>query len=286
MTTYRFWGDVDPRGRTKLPVQAYQPVTESSPWTMFLYEPIDSWGEFWGTSASEVAAALRGVPSDADLLVRLNSPGGEVSEATAIANLLRSRAGRWTALVDGLAASAASYLAVSADELTMGLDTELMIHDPWGAMIGTAADMRTMAELLDSTADTYAAAYQRKAGGEQETWRAAMQAETWYTAAAAVEAGLADRVAGQDTEDDADELDPVGALPVAAAALRPVYAGILGRPVLAGVPPLTPPRAAPAPDPAPAPAPDPAPAPPAAVPVVDMAKFRADLVSALGGAKA
>lgn len=280
--TYRWWGSVDPRGRTKLPILASTPVVDGDPWTLQLYEPIDSWGDVWGTSASEFARALAQVPPDAELTIRFNSPGGEVSEAVAMANMIRSRPGPTRGLVDGLAASAASYVAVVVDQLTMGQDSELMIHDPWGITIGPEAEHLANAARLGSVADTLAAAYQRKAGGDVESWRAVMREERWYSAAEAVDAGLADGVAGAgDGEDGAVE-----ELPAAASALRLVYAGILGRPVplraalrgvpqllapAAAVPPVTPPPAPPAPEP---PAPDPA-------PVVDLVSLWAGVSSAL-----
>lgn len=275
--TYRWWGSVDPRGRTKLPILASTPVVDGDPWTLQLYEPIDSWGDVWGTSASEFARALAQVPPDAELTIRLNSPGGEVSEAVAMANMIRSRPGPTRGLVDGLAASAASYIAVVVDQLTMGQDSELMIHDPWGIAIGDEAEMLAMAARLGSVGDTLAAAYARKAGGEVESWRAVMREERWYSAAEAVDAGLADAVAGEGDAADDEEL------PVAASALRLVYAGILGRPTplraalrgvpapAAAVPAVTPPPAPAAPEP---PAPDPA-------PVVDLSRMWDRVSSAL-----
>lgn len=279
--TFRYWGEVDPRDRRKLPVQASEPTVTSGPWTMYLYEPIDSYGGYWGTSASEFASALRGVPADADLLLRLNSPGGEVTEAIAIASLIRSRAGRTTATVDGLAASAASYLAVIVDELTMGADAELMIHDPWGVAGGNEADFLSFAALLGATGDKLAAAYARKAGGDVTGWRDVMRAERWYQAAEAVEAKLADSiVGGADEVDEAVEAD----LGIAASAMTGVYRGVLGRGPLVGLPrsaaaPVVVPPA-PADPPAPENTPDAVPAP--AATVVDMERFRADLRTALG----
>lgn len=275
--TFRYWGEVDPRGRDVLGPRAEQPVTESSPWTMYLYEPIDSYGGYWGVSASEVAAALRGIPADADLLLRINSPGGEVTEASAIASLLRSRAGATHAMVDGLAASAASYLAVVAETCTMGAEAMLMIHKPWGLTVGDDADHLSTAGLLGTLGDTYAGAYARKAGGELATWLDAMAAETWYTAAEAVDAGLADKVQGADEQDAEPALDDLG---VAAAVLRPVYLGLLGRGPLAQLP--APRSQTPPVDPPVAPAPPiPAPAPPAAGPKIDMRQVAADLRAAL-----
>ena len=203
---YRYWGRIDPRGRERAPLVAALPVVESEGVaTLRIYGPVDSWGGEWGTSAEEVAQALDSLGSVAEIRLRLNSPGGEVYEAIAMVNLLRQHSARVVAQVDGIAASAASFLAASADELIMGRNSELMIHDAWSIGIGSAADMRALADRLDQVSDNIAAIYQRKGGGDVAGWRAAMLAETWYSADDAVASGLADRVAG---EDDAAGADP------------------------------------------------------------------------------
>ena len=159
-----------------------------------LYDPIDSWGEWWGMSAKEFAATLDGLDVE-EIRLLINSPGGEVFEGIAIANTIRNHPAKVTAVVEGLAASAASFIAVAADELVMARNSELMIHDAWGLVVGNSDDMTKMADLLDHLSDNIADMYAAKAGGTVADWRAAMKAETWYSAAEAVEAGLADRVA-------------------------------------------------------------------------------------------
>lgn len=206
---YRFWGRTPPNeqaGRHAV-VRAEVSSTESTEATLYLYGPIDSWGGIWGISAAEVAQALTALPSGTtDITVRINSPGGEVFEAVAIMNLLRDHSARITARVDGLAASAASFLAVSADETIMGGNTELMIHDAWGLAIGNAADMRQYADLLDRTSNDIADVYATKAGSDRDTWRDYMLTESWFSAEEAVELGLADSVnTGTDTEDEDTE---------------------------------------------------------------------------------
>jgi ATP-dependent protease ClpP protease subunit len=205
---YRFWGRTPPAENTerRAVVRAEVSSTNATEATLYLYGPIDSWGGFWGVSAAEVAGALSELPSGTtDLTLRINSPGGEVFEAVAIMNLLRDHSARITARVDGLAASAASFLAVSADETIMGGNTELMIHDAWGLAIGNASDMRQYADLLDRTSNDIASVYEAKAGGGVQAWRDYMLAESWFTAQEAVDLGLADSVnTGTDAEDSAD----------------------------------------------------------------------------------
>src|SRR5699024_6271935 len=122
---------------------ALQPVVDDGVATMRLYDPIDSWGGDWGVSAKEFADALGALPADtSEIRLHINSPGGMVYEAIAILNQLRSHKARVVAVVDGLAASAASFIAAGADEVIMGRNTEMMVHDAWNFCIGNAADMR------------------------------------------------------------------------------------------------------------------------------------------------
>lgn len=194
---YRFWGKTPPPADKAAPnaPRCEAATTTEGAATLYLYGPIDSWGGMWGVSAGEVAGALAALPTNTtDLTVRINSPGGEVFEAVAIMNLLRDHAARITAKVDGIAASAASFLAVSADETIMGGNTELMIHDAWGLAIGNAADMRQYADMLDRVSNDIASVYDAKAGGGRDSWREYMLAESWFTAEEAVALGLADSV--------------------------------------------------------------------------------------------
>jgi ATP-dependent Clp endopeptidase proteolytic subunit ClpP len=206
--TYRFWGRQQPRTRQPLRAQlATAAGTDEEVAVLRLYDPIDSWGGDWGVSAKEVAGVLDELPdTTTDIRLHINSPGGEVFEGIAIMNLLREHHAKVTAVVDGLAASAASFLAASADTTIMGQNSELMIHDAWGLAIGNAADMRDLADRLDHLSNNIASVYAAKAGGGVETWRSAMLAETWYSADEAVAAGLADsvspaRAASQDSFD-------------------------------------------------------------------------------------
>jgi len=194
---FRFWGTVDPRGRQKAPIVAAVPASggDADEAVLRLYDPVDSWGGDWGTSAREFITALDAVQAPR-IRLHINSPGGEVYEAIAILNALRAHPARVTAVVDGLAASAASFIAAGSDEVVMAQNTELMIHDPWGLGIGNAADFRDLASRLDHIGDNIASIYAAKAGGTVVDWREAMLAETWYSAQEAVAAGLADSVAG------------------------------------------------------------------------------------------
>lgn len=204
-TPYRFRGRQEPSAQLRQSVFAEvpEPREDGAVAVIRLYDPIDSYGGWWGVSAKEFVEALDALDEGVtEIQLHINSPGGEVFEAIAIMNALRQHPARVVATVDGLAASAASVLAAAADELVMAPNTELMIHDAWGICVGNAADMRDIAGRLDQLSDNLASVYARKAGGAVEEWREAMRAEQWFTADEAVSAGLADRVEGDEAVDD------------------------------------------------------------------------------------
>jgi ATP-dependent Clp endopeptidase proteolytic subunit ClpP len=146
-------------------------------------------------SAKDFAKALDSLPDDtSEIRLHINSPGGEVYEGLAILNSLRQHKARVVAVVDGLAASAASFIAAGADELVMSGNSQLMIHDAWGLCVGNAADMRDLADRLDKISANIASIYAARA--PKGDWRAAMLAESWFDADEAVTVGLADRVEG------------------------------------------------------------------------------------------
>lgn len=131
------------------------------------------------------------------ITVRINSSGGNVFDAIAMSNALRDHPAHVTTVVDGLAASAASFIATAGDEVVMNRNSEMMIHNPKAATAGGSTDMRQLADRLDAVRDNIASMYMSRAGGTVEQWREVMAAETWYSAEEAVAAGLADRVSDQ-----------------------------------------------------------------------------------------
>ena len=118
----------------------------------------------YGVSAKGFLAELGALPEGTPVDLRLNSPGGSVFDAVAIHNALKRHAGPVTVWIDGIAASAASYIAMAGDEIVMPENAFLMIHDPAGLVMGTAADMRAMAEALDKVGGSLAAGYAAKSG--------------------------------------------------------------------------------------------------------------------------
>lgn len=221
---YRFHGRRSPRARRRTPILGAAPTSSVKDGVakLRLYEPIDSWGGYWGVSALEFAEVLDELDDSVEeVRLHINSPGGEVWEALAILNNLRDFDAKLVAQVDGIAASCASFIACAADETIMAPNTQLMIHDAWGLCVGNAGDMRGTADLLDQVSDNIASIYADKSGDDTEHWRAIMLDEGWYSADEAVAAGLADKVAGADSDDD--DTDPADAFDLKGLGLK--YAG-------------------------------------------------------------
>lgn len=153
------------------------------------------YGEIGGdVVASSVVSELRGLDTD-EITVRVNSPGGDVYEGLAIMNALRSHPATVTAVVEGLAASAASFIAVGgADRVVMRPTAELMIHEAMSFIGGNAAEMSRVVDDLDRISANLSTVYAERSGGDPAEWRERMRAETWFSAEEAVAAGLADAV--------------------------------------------------------------------------------------------
>lgn len=150
---------------------------------------------YWGVTASDFVRDLTALDTEA-ITVRVNSPGGDVFDGIAILNALRGHKAKITTIVDGLAASAASFIAMAGNEIVMRRNAEMMIHDPSAFGGGSATEHRDLAQQLERIGDNIASIYAERAGGTTAQWREAMLAETWYSAQEAVEAGLADRIDG------------------------------------------------------------------------------------------
>ncbi len=149
----------------------------------------------YGVSAKGFLAELAALPDATPLALRLNSPGGSVFDAVAIYNAIKRHSGAVTVWIDGIAASAASYIAMAGDEVIMPENAFLMIHDPAGVVMGTAIDMRAMAEALDKIKGSLLQGYAAKSGRPQEEIAPLMAAETWLDAKDALDLGFADRIA-------------------------------------------------------------------------------------------
>lgn len=156
-----------------------------------IYDTIgDNW-EGTGITAKRISAALRSIGAK-DITVNINSPGGDFFEGVAIYNLLRAHPAKVTVQVMGLAASAASVIAMAGDEVLMGEGSFLMVHNAWAVAIGNRHDMQDAANLLEPFDASMAALYASRSGMSKQEAAAMMDAETWLGPDAAIEQGLAD----------------------------------------------------------------------------------------------
>ncbi|WP_020201875.1 head maturation protease, ClpP-related [Cupriavidus sp. WS] len=162
--------------------------------TIYLYDYIVS-DDYWGgvsatTFVKELASITAGV-----IRLRVNSPGGDVFAARAMEAALRGHSAKIIGHVDGLAASAASFLIMAADEIEISDGAFVMIHKAWTALWGNADDLRSEADLLDKIDGTLINTYAQRTGQAADDIAAWMAAETWFNADEAIERGFADRKA-------------------------------------------------------------------------------------------
>ena len=144
-----------------------------------------------------------------DVTVWLNSPGGDCVAAAQIYNMLKEYPGNITIKIDGIAASAASLIAMAGNEVLMSPVSMMMIHNPMTAAIGNANDMQKAAAMLDEVKDSIINAYELKTGLSRAKLAHLMDDETWMNAVKAVELGFADGILYRDSdkEDEKPEDD-------------------------------------------------------------------------------
>lgn len=174
--------------------------------TIFIFDEI---GGSLGVDAGALVQDIEGITAPT-IKVRINSPGGSVFDALAIYNALNHHPANIAVYVDGVAASAASLIAMAGDEVVMMPGSQMMIHDASAMQEGNAEDHHKIGVFLDRQSDNVADIYRMRAGGTVEQWRDLMLAETWAFAAESVELHLADRVQAPPQAarlpDDGDEL--------------------------------------------------------------------------------
>jgi ATP-dependent protease ClpP protease subunit len=155
---------------------------------LYLYDDITS------AAADAFLSDLKAVPASSPVTVAINSRGGNVLAGDRIFAAIRRHRGETTARIDGLAASAASYIAMATDRVIMTKGAFMMIHNPGVEMIGTAAQLENMLVSLREVEAQYSAEYARKTGETPAAMQRLMDAETWMSAAQAVAMNFADEV--------------------------------------------------------------------------------------------
>lgn len=144
---------------------------------------------------------------EGDITVWINSPGGDVFAAAQIYNMLRDYKGSVTVKIDGLAASAASVIAVAGDTVLMSPVAMMMIHNPATLAIGNAKEMEKAIGMLNEVKESILNAYEDKTGLKRSKLSKMMDDETWFNAKKAVELGFADRILFVSEKEEPEEED-------------------------------------------------------------------------------
>lgn len=184
--------------------------TADAPAELMIYGRIGGGGWFnEGISAADVAGLLREA-GPGPLNVRINSGGGDVFDGVAIHSLLARHPGAVTAYVDGLAASAASFIMLAGERIVSARNAFVMIHDAMTYTYGNGDTHRASGELLDKVSDNIADMYAEKAGEDVAHWRNIMTVNgedgTWYTGQEALAAGLVDELTQVPDDEDAEQV--------------------------------------------------------------------------------
>jgi ATP-dependent Clp endopeptidase proteolytic subunit ClpP len=180
-------------------------AVEANTTEILLYDEIG----VWGITASVFVAALNTITTP-NIRVRINSPGGDVFDGLAIYNALANHKGNVTCVVDGLAASAASFIALAGKTVSIHENAMMMIHRAWGVAIGNQADMADMVTVLGKIDAQLAGIYAKQTGKSVEEMSALMAGDTdgtWFTAQEAAALSMVDEIISPDEEDDEEDDD-------------------------------------------------------------------------------
>jgi len=161
---------------------------------IYLYGAIggDWYGE--GVTAKQFAADLKGLGSVKTIDLRINSEGGSVFDGKAMYSLLNEHPAKVIVHIDGLAASAASFVAMAGDEIEIAEGGFVMIHNAYMVAIGDAREMRRAADMLETVNNTILDVYVARTKGDRKAIQTMMDDETWLTGAEAIKNGFADRM--------------------------------------------------------------------------------------------
>lgn len=168
-------------------------AAEKSDNTISMLEPIgqDPWtGD--GVTAKRISAALRSIGAEKDVVINLNSPGGDLTEGITIYNMLREHKGKVQIKILGMAASAASIVAMGGDEIQIARAGFMMIHNSWAVAIGNRNDLRDFADMLEPFDIAMADIYAARTGLDRKAVQKLMDKETYIFGASAVDEGFAD----------------------------------------------------------------------------------------------
>jgi len=162
--------------------------------TIYLYDFITSDSFFGGISAIDFVKELNSITAKT-IHIRISSPGGDVFAARAMAQAIREHPSNIIAHIDGMAASAATFLVIAAEKAVISHGSIFMIHSAWAVSIGSSKDFAEMSALLARTDQSIAADYMAKTGKDQAQIIEFMEAETYFFGQEAVDAGFVDAIA-------------------------------------------------------------------------------------------
>lgn len=171
--------------------------------TVWLYDVIVSDDYFGGVSAINLAKELAALRDKGTIHLRVNSPGGDVFAGRAMEQAIREHPSNIVAHIDGYAASAASYVALAADEVRIAPGGMYMIHKAWTLGWGNSEDLLKTAGLLEQIDESLVKTYAKATGQDADQLREWMRAETWFSAEDAVKYGFADSIADGGTSNRA-----------------------------------------------------------------------------------
>jgi ATP-dependent Clp protease protease subunit len=184
---------------------------------VYLYDVID---DYFGVSAGDFNKELSALKGKA-VNLRINSPGGDVFAGRAMATAIQNH-GNVTAYIDGLAASAATYVALAATEVHIADGAMFMIHNAWSFAYGNKTDMRNTADLLEKIDSTIIADYVKKSNLGKDEIVAMMDAETWFTAQEALDKGFVDSIFDGFKADNKWDLTAYNNAPVIEESQEPI----------------------------------------------------------------
>lgn len=172
------------------PCFAFKPAAAAdAPATLSIFDEIG----FWGVQAKDFVSELNGVQSKT-INVEINSPGGDVFAGLAIYNALKMSGKEIVVKVMGVAASAASLIAMAGDKIVMPKNTFMMIHNPWSFAMGNADELREQADVLDKIGSSLLQTYVARTGKSEGEIAPLLAKDTWLTADEALEMGFATEV--------------------------------------------------------------------------------------------
>ena len=162
--------------------------------SLYLYGDIGE--DFWSydtITLKNVKNELENITANT-IEVHINSYGGDIFESIAISNLLKTQGKKIVTIIDGIAASGGSIIAMAGEEIRMFENSQMMIHNPWTITAGNAKELKEVAEQLEKMQESLEQTYMGRFNGNLDELKALLDAESFFTAQDCVANGLADEI--------------------------------------------------------------------------------------------